>query len=335
MSSNKYNYSVENFRGIAILFVVLSHLQFYSRFENALLIKFIISNATAFFVFVAGFLLYVTEKNRFQPIDYFTKKLKYVVLPYLIVSIPYVAYGLITHKQEQLGISEAGYVFWSYLVGGTVAIQLWFIPMIVCIILLTPIIINIGRIKDVRVAWTVTLSLVLLSLFTSRPFLNLNPLLAAIHFLGFYVLGVTTAARYQQLLQYRLPIFLFSSLVFLVSLTLYASPEPQFFEDGIWTLNAQSLNKLALAFAILFGFAIFLNRKSAILKYFADISYGLFFVHTGVFFSLSLFASQLMAGMSPYEYMVFEIGMTLILSVLLIVIIRSLLGARSRYVIGC
>ena len=82
---------IHNFRGIAILFVVGGHILLsWPENEHPLakdVLYSIWQNGTVLFVFIAGYLFqYLIGKYR--TFDYWKKKLRYVILPYLLISGP-------------------------------------------------------------------------------------------------------------------------------------------------------------------------------------------------------------------------------------------------------
>jgi fucose 4-O-acetylase-like acetyltransferase len=82
---------VHNFRGFAIILIVLSHLLGFLKWETGtenwqVIWNVIFRNGTVYFVFIAGFLFqHLSKKYEYR--DYLKKKFSNVILPYLIISI--------------------------------------------------------------------------------------------------------------------------------------------------------------------------------------------------------------------------------------------------------
>jgi peptidoglycan/LPS O-acetylase OafA/YrhL len=332
---DSFNYAIDNFRGAAIVFVVLTHLQFGSRFDNARQVEFAISNGTTFFVFIAGLLLFWTEKNRFSYRTFLSKKLQTVILPFLIFSTPGIFYALHQKKYQLLEVTELQYGIWAYLTGFNIFGQLWFVPMICCFYLLAPIFLRLGRTSSNFALATITVLLMTFSLYSDRSLANTNPLLQTVHFAGVYMLGIAFAARYAAVLRFKREIALGGIIVFLCSFMFIPADRPQFFVDNLFNLNISLINKLGLACALLFGFETFLNKKNALLGYLAKISFGLFFVHTAVRFMIFKFIDDDVLLAHPVWYSLLEIGSVFIVSIVLIESIRVTLKRSSKYVIGC
>jgi hypothetical protein len=106
------------------------------------------------------------------------------------------------------------------------------------------------------------------------------------------------------------------------------------FFDLLGTFNALQFGKLSLLVALFFFFERFVNRKNSFFAYFAKISFGLFFIHG---FYVVLFAKLMQRWfvVNPLVSLMAEMALVLIGSVLTVALVKKLLGARSRYVIGC
>jgi hypothetical protein len=179
------------------------------------------------------------------------------------------------------------------------------------------------------------------NLFSSRPVGDLNPFLSLIHFLGFYLLGMCAsitsdvtddinARRSGQI------IVAFSLIVFLVVVWWSDSSvkEPLGFMDGWGRLNLIQLGKLSLLIAVFLFFEKHLVLPRNFLGYLADNSFGLFFIH-GFFMVIFLKVNQYLAVQNPFGVFSLEFGLVILGSMLTVSTVRSVLGKKSRYVIGC
>ena len=96
MTEKKYLKSLNWFRGIAIIFVFLSHVP--KGEINGITANFLHSffgNGTFYFVFISGYLFWHL-KDRFEYIGYIKNKIKNVILPYLFVLTPVlILYGIL------------------------------------------------------------------------------------------------------------------------------------------------------------------------------------------------------------------------------------------------
>ena len=335
---SKFRYSLENFRGVAIIFVMLSHISsFQSMGAASNYLFFFLGDATAWFVFISGYLFYYLEVNKFKYFDYMQKKLKYVILPYLILSIPAILVGLYFLRNILYDLTPLNYTFWSLLTGGMVVGPMWFIPMIVIFFLLTPVFNTLAKTKYIYIAAFVAL---IFSIFSSRPIHNANPVLSFLHFLGFYLLGIAAAKSVDFLdalsSSVKMKIIYASLFVFFLAGFIYAGRvnEVGGFYDGLGLVNYIILGKLGLLIAIFFLFEQFMEQRRGMLGYLAKISFGLFFIHG----FMSLVFVKFFQGMSfynPLVKLITEIGVVVFASIAVVFLLNLVLRKWSRYVIGC
>jgi surface polysaccharide O-acyltransferase-like enzyme len=333
-----FKYSIENFRGLSIIFVVFSH--FGSFHELGLVgqfLYFLVVNATAWFVFLSGYLFYYIEQPRFNYLDYLKKKAKYVVLPYLVLSVPAILAGIYLSRPQLLGLTRAGYVGWSLVVGGgTVVGPMWFIPMIVLFFLVSPF---FSRLADSRWMYLVSAVGMILSIFTWRPIGSLNPFLSFLHFLGFYLLGISFAVAAPKLDSMRRAsktvLIVAGLLGFSITYSCGYSEDRIFaFMDGMGVFNPLQFGKLCLLVPLFFLFERFVSSKNRLLAYFASISFGLFFIHG---FYMAIYSRVINSSgiEAPILKFLGEVSVVFGLSLATVAIIKFVLGQRSRYVIGC
>lgn len=335
----KFRNSLENFRGLAILFVVLSHFSsFHSLDTVGQYVYFVVAEATSWFVFLSGYLFYLIEGPRFRYVSYLVKKAKFVLLPFLILSIPAIAAALYLQQDKLIGLSRAAFVVWSLLVGGYVVGPMWFIPMIFIFYVLSPVFNRIAKSKAIYVVAALGMAL---SLFSFRPVANLNPFLAFLHFLGFYLLGIAFAVCVKKTDQIKvsgktMALVLPAMVVFFLSLYLYEDL-PRYhigFFDGLGFFNMRQLGKLSLLVALFFYFDRYIDQKNRFLAYFADVSFGLFFIH-GFFVVLFARISYFYVPSNPVINFVAEFFVVMGMSLVTVYVIKLVLKKRSRYVIGC
>jgi len=317
---------------------MLSHIlsiQFMGGASNYLF--FFLVDATAWFVFISGYLFYYLEVNKFKYADYLYKKIKYVVLPYLILSVPAIVVGLYFSRHVLYDLTPLNYVIWSLLTGGMVVAPMWFIPMIVIFFLLTPFFNFLAKSKYIYV---VTFAGLLFSILSSRPVHNANPVLSFLHFAGFYLLGIVAAKNIKFLdgmaSSVKTKIIFVSIAVFLVAGFLYPGIESESgsFYEALGMVNYIIVGKLALLIAIFFAFEQYLDQRRESLGYLAKISFGLFFIHG---FMTQVFGKflQNIDYYSPFVKLIAEIVVVVFVSIVVVYVMKLLLGKWSRYVVGC
>ncbi len=334
-----FRHSIDNFRGLAIIFVMMSHLltlRVVDTEHNAL--YFIFGDATSWFLFVSGYLFQLTENKRFQYAGYLRKKLKFVVSPYLVYSALAIGVGVYFSRPDILGLTLPAYVMWSLVVGGSVVTPLWFVPMICGYFLLSPLFIGLARNRLLGVA---TLAALCFSVLSGRPVGNLNPLLSFVHFLGFYMLGLYVAVHADGIRR-RVTgpigwgVMLGGCALFLISMAAYdgLAASPEGFSEGLGHFNAMQVGKLGLLMVVYVVFERWFDRRNHLFGYLARISFGIFFVH-GFFVLAFTLLSRRIHVPQAWELPLLEFVFVLVASVGSVELIRRVTKGRSRYVVGC
>ncbi|EZP41384.1 acyltransferase family protein [Janthinobacterium lividum] len=336
--NSKFRYSLENFRGVAIIFVMFSHIasiQQMGKFGD--FYYYIFADATNWFVFISGYLFYYLEVNKFNYMNYLSKKAMYVVLPYLILSVLPIAFWIYSSQHILYGLTPMKFVLWSLLSGGIAVAPMWFIPMIALFFLMTPIFRILSKTKLIYV---LTAGALIFSMFSSRTVHNTNPLLSFLHFLGVYVLGIIAAkdayiidglkeSTKAKIISISLVIFFVLGFLF----PGFKSLPPSFF-SGLGIFNYIMAGKLALLIAIFLLFERFMQHKNNTLGYFAKISFGLFFIH-GIMEAIFRRGARDIDFGSPVLRFSAEVGVVVFVSIAVVFVLKKILKKWSRYVIGC
>lgn len=196
---------VHGFRAVAIVVIVAGHAVFTLRWPadspTAALLLDLLDGGTVLFVFVAGFLFHHLAA-RYDYRDYLTKKAGYVLLPYLVVSIPAVAITLLftdlpARFPELAGTPTAYQAGWLLVKGGaTFNYPLWFIPMITLFYLAAPVFMLFLRRPRL---YAVLVVLIPLSMLAHRSD-ELDTLTIALYFLPAYLAGMW-ASQYRERLE--------------------------------------------------------------------------------------------------------------------------------------
>lgn len=335
-----YQYSMENLRGLSILFVMLSHITTFGVLgAPGKYLWFLFGDATAWFVFISGYLFNFIEQRRFNYYGYLIKKAKFVIFPYLILSVPAVAAGLYFQRHLLMGLRASAYVLWSLLVGGSVIVPMWFIPMITVFFLVSPLSYRLGRSDLQYIILPIAMGV---SLFTARPVDNMNPFLEFVHFGGFYILGIVVAANARVIDKFKETIF--ANLLIAFGLLIFSAASaislagleshPLGFRDGLGSVDLGQFGKLGLLVAVFLLFERFLNIPNRMFGWIAEISFGLFFLQ-GFFMIFVVKLGQYITYSWPVMPLLVELTMVLGGSMAGVVLVKVLLGKWSRYVIGC
>lgn len=333
--------AIEWFRGLAIIFIVLTHVDGHSLndLEWGIWVQRFFSNGTFYFVLISGYLFWHLI-DRFDYVRFLVQKTKNVLIPYFFAITP----AIVAFAVAGIIKSDPASLLHQYLVGGGVVTPLWFIPMIFLIFLLSPAIIFIARSKYFYPALTISL----LIAFTSfRPDEHVYPLYMLLHFFWIFLLGILLKQK-ETLLRHNYWAVIASTLPVAVAflaldVAQYERGLPFFWPaiDGLLTLNYAQLHKAFFALfilALLFKIESRHTKKQAFtpLEFLAKYSFGIFFFHwyfvvlksQGV--KHGLFSANY-AGTATYltDFLLFTS-----LSIAVCHITHIILKKRARYVTG-
>ena len=341
---------IHNFRGIAIILIVAGHsLCVWSDCPQKVwkdLFTIIMKNGTVLFVFIAGY-LFQHLSQRFEYKDYLKKKIKFVILPYLLFSIPalIVRYSIPHEMPEWFGAAfkdlpiSADIAFYSIkiardLIFGAHFMPYWFIPMIVLFYIAAPLFIYIDRKKNAY--WVLPISIIISILIQRPASLTLLPQ-SCIHFFSVYLFGMF-CSRYKDRVIEKLQkkwIWIF----FVMISTIFLEFQYPGVRCGISPFNY--LQKMVLCLLlILCLFKIdktVPERLQRFIGLLANYSFGIFFLH---YYFLTAFEKidflkplyTIAPGMKKYFLTVIIITL---LSVNTVRIVKGVAGDRSRVMIGC
>lgn len=268
---------VNNFRGIAILLVILIHaVSIVERGDSTVLflLNNILKNCTVLFVVVAGY-LFSFQVVGFNYKRFLTSKITTVVIPYIVISVPAILLYIFNLKSNHHWINmewfseqNALYQYIYFMVTGAHLGPLWFIPMILIMYLFSPVIILLKNNNWLSLGFFISL---IPAFYWGRPELNENVIQAFIYFLPAYLLGV--------LIQGVPCIYKitnkFSALILIMFLGLYSIIGNYIQIDS----STDLLFKLFLAISVLSFCSYYLTAKNKILDMFARLSFFLFFIH--------------------------------------------------------
>lgn len=142
------NQFIQLCRGVCIAAVVLIHCTWQTDASNiygfyySIVLRQILNFAVGLFIFLAG---YCANTEKLKTAGYFIKRLKKLLLPYLIWSVIYIGVRYIVGNKPS--INDAIIM----LLSGTASHQLYFIIVILQLTILTPLIIRLDRYKAVKI----------------------------------------------------------------------------------------------------------------------------------------------------------------------------------------
>lgn len=334
---------IHSFRGIAILAIVAHHVIACLQWENPEARKttlILLGNGSIYFVFIAGFLFqFLSPKYQFK--SFLSKKLKWVITPYLILSIPAIVLCLTEtagfkapewFSQQFSEWPTLGQTVMFFLTGAHLP-PFWFIPMISIFYLVSPLLIKIDR--NPRL-YSFLPALIVLTLLVPRPEFNHNPFQSFVHFLSIYVVGMYCCHFRDRLFaflqqHYLLVVLGLASLFFL-----------EFrFEQNLVAIN--SLSKLILCLLTIYLLRVIDPHLPEQFHHpigsLANYSFGIYFLHG--YFLQAVGIIETILNVRPFftqaslVNFLLSYGLALGMSLITILGIRRLLNKSSRLVIGC
>ena len=322
---------IHNFRGLAAVFIVATHVLAALDWSDSpgleRVLRYFFANGTTFFLFISGY-LFEYLSTRFEIASYWRQKLRFVVLPYLIVSAP--ALFLFTQVMHREGVKSDFYQqpvatqIIGFLVTGKHLAPFWFIPTIVAFFLFAPIIRAAFR-RDAAFA-TLPVLFLLPAWFARSE----NALLNLIHFLPIWVMGMAIC-RFRDTVE---PWVRSKWILLLVAGTALGIAEV------VWTAGTHTyLGYLQKTLLILFLLSVLLKlgpRADRWLGSAGTLSFGLFFVHSYVISGSALILKRAF-GTLPEGSLFMVVLSTVVavaISALIVQTIGRIFGSRSRLVIG-
>ncbi|NCU33707.1 MAG: hypothetical protein EOM23_12420, partial [Candidatus Moranbacteria bacterium] len=188
---------LDYFRALAILVIIAGHTyghwQIDANWEKNLVN--LITGGTAFFVFISGFFFQTLFIKNFEYSTFLIKKSKILLIPYLVLSIPFLLllyweFGHIpnTYQLPDYLLNDFSLGFMRLITGATFS-AFWYIPFIMGIFVLSPLFIAFSKLNPI-IMLSLLLILFLGAGFIHRPdnwiIRNADLLQSLIYFSGFY-----------------------------------------------------------------------------------------------------------------------------------------------------
>ncbi|HET7178093.1 MAG TPA: acyltransferase [Chryseosolibacter sp.] len=343
-----------NLRGIAILIVVGVHargnLSDWPAHESVhdALATFLDAregNGTVMFIFIGGFLFQYLTYQSFDFRKYLEKKFMYVILPYLLVSIPIIAFRIYTHYSFGMpaGFTQQSvfYQFFYYILTGLHLAPFWFISAIVLFYLSGPLFHSLDKPRVYRYVFPI---LLLTSLFTYRPLYNADPFLSYLHYLPVYYLGMWASFNRQRILTsgnwILIPMILAYAYITLGEIFGWMPPRErmsfeQIVNDRLLLFNVDLLKAILLCFILMILLYRFREKRFLFLEILGEYSFGIFFVHCLIIFATN---KVWISVFGPIEFslvtFIIYFAYVLLLSTVTVFFVKKITGRYSRILIG-
>jgi len=353
---------INQFRALAIVLVILGHTYDLAWHHFAdedpqgtgawtALVPALVTGATAYFVFISGFLYRHIFYGRQSLAGFLRKKFLNVGLPYLLLGSSFALAGLavgafeVVLYKEGVAYPQSDFVTYAALMAtGRMMTAYWYIPAIFLIFLASPLFDRYARLA-LRAQLAVLGLAIGVALLLLRPIDNLNPLQSAIYMANFYLFGMLYAQHRSAIVAFtrRIPVLtlllasllgiaLVQALVFQQADNLERTPTDGWLPHGLDLMLVQKYAGIFLVCAALARWGHHLGRLT---DYLASISFGLFFVHGAVLAVLIRLPQPLSPHFGDPLLDLTAYGLLVIaLSTGIVEIVRRLAGRHSRSVIG-
>lgn len=346
--------SVNNFRAIAIIFIIAGHCINYSDYNIDNVFEKVcfnlIGGGSHIFVFISGFLFHHVYYRNFSYKKFIKKKIRNVLCPYLFLSIIPILYFVISWHGPHISyivLDSTGlwrrYVYpilW-YLFTGKINFAYWYIIFIMIIFILQYLIIRYIRLKPQQQT-IILVIFYLISVFIHRPLDNFNVIQSVVYFAPVYLFGVTASIYKQQFyyfLRNKALIFLLTAILLAFIQAIYY-PGYGSLHKNFFSLALPDIMMIQKFFLILFFMSFFHKYESTsigALNLLASASFALFFIHPFVITLLYKVESEFNfnnPGLYGILWLAIIIFIVISVSLLLAEIIKMIFRGKSRMLIG-
>lgn len=361
-SKRKFLNSINYFRGIAIIIIVMTHsygVAHWNVFTNASLFEKLFYsfnlNGSVFFVFISGYLYNHIFYPNFNYRQFLIKKAKFVLTPYLICSILPIVYTVFDRNNDWLlnfvfvnggkGFLPDGMIekpllaiLW-FLVTGRAVYAYWFIPMIIIVFAISPLInylIKSGHLIKV------ILLLLPISMIVHRPINNINPFHSLVYFLPVYLLGIYSSINRQKILNtlesnwHKLIILLSAISLILVQVLVLDSSgnfNKVFFKITVPDVNI--IQKILLCFLFISVLDSLEKTNITALKQTAQTSFAIYFIHPLLLRPLTRLPRVMGFNFQGNFFTLMVATFVMVaLSIAIAQLIKLIFKKNSRYLIG-
>jgi probable poly-beta-1,6-N-acetyl-D-glucosamine export protein len=347
---NNFLSYIHNYRGFAILLIVGVHcrtsLAWPERsFIHELLI-FGLDSSTILFVFISGYLFQYLNSEKLNYRDYLFKKMRYVMLPYILVSIPAILDKLLFETDaywmspfyKSLPIP---FQIVYMLLSGKHSGPFYFIPMISIIFILAPMLFWIQKSRYFSITAFVIIGA---GLFTYAYGYYGTIFESLLYFLPVYIFGMW-ASKNRELLTHMnyaalLTLTVGYLILFYLEMTHFVAVQHlNFFEVNphyfTTQFNWSKLKEMMLALILLRLFYQIRSKNLRFLSILGSFSFGIYFVHiyfinVGELVMNYLQTSRMQSGTG---YIIFTTAIVF-LSWATVYLVKRIFKANSRLLIG-
>ncbi|CAE6928207.1 Acyltransferase family [Vibrio sp. B1REV9] len=347
-----YLTSFSYFRAIAIIFIVAGHLYKaagiqFDHFAN-ILVQNLIAGGTSLFVFISGFLFFHVFCQHFNFKEFYKKKLKYVLIPYLILGFLPLLYHVLSFKEDWNGFfyPQGDGIIQMYLIPalkyyatGRFMAAYWYIPFAITLFMMSPLHRRFAYIKASH-QMLIILSLSVIAIFIHRPVDNLSMIQSLFYYTPVYLLGIFCSVHYERCIHllkgYEVPLLLVV-ISLAITQTVYGHignyHKEAFNFAGIDLVYVQ---KIALCLFFMIYLKRYDHKTNKVIELIASTSFSIYFLHIYFAWSIGILNNKVNLGVDNGSWITY---LTLLVSITGICIAiacltKKLIPKYSRYIIG-
>jgi hypothetical protein len=346
---NVFLNSLNNFRALAIVFIVAGHtiglvnIDFDNHFAQ--IIKILISGGTFLFVFISGFLFHHIFYKKFKYKHFMLAKAKNVLLPYLILgALPVFFY--VTQQKDVfdgffLPVGDGTlntYIIptLKYYWTGAFLNAYWYIPFVLIVFICSPLHALFIR-TSIKPQLIIIILLSIISLFIHRPVSNLSVLQSVIYFTPVYLIGIQCSINKSNIYRFfeNKEFFLLAIAVTLAVIQSYSGVIGNYhklpFEYG--GIDLMFLQKIVLSIFFMVWLHRFEDVNNKFLHTLAATSFTVFFIHPYILWVLSKYSTTFYTDY-PWLVSTFLVVMIIACCITIALLMRKFLPRISRNIIG-
>lgn len=340
-----FYHGINNFRALSIFLIVFGHCFWISNWypdktwQNVYL--YMIPGGTFFFAFISGFLFAHLNVTSFRYADFIARKWRNIASPYLWLSVPVICFAVVVQYPGYFVDSRDGFYyqylvpFFKYLLTGRVFTGYWYIPFILLVFAISPLLVRFYYLSS-RVQLMMVAVLLLLAMFVHRAEDNLNPLQSFVYFLPVFMFGMVFN-RHFALLRERYLWLPWCLLLASILLSVYQSAylgiahnaHKYFFTYG--GIDLKVIEKTMQAVAVLLLFERYWQQRHRLIDLVASASFAIFFLHPIVIAVFKRLLNNTFSGFLYWHILTLAVFSA---TLLLAWSIKKVLGSYSRKVIG-
>jgi len=351
-----YINSINYFRGIAIIFIVFGHCFGVADFIYTSIAGKTILNltrgGTSFFVFISGFLFHhiFYEKFKFKP--FLTKKIKFVLLPYLILATIPIAYLLLRIGISFMYSSSSVILQYEtllsfpilkhYFTGVDTGFKgYWYIPFIMVVFAISPIYIRFIKLS-LKTQILVALFLLICAVLIHRGTYTspLSVFQNVFFYTPVYLFGILASEK-KDIIFTRFTgkeFYILLVLISISSIQAYLGILGNYTKDPFTFggIDLMLIQKLLFCFFFMIFLNRFENHKFRILEIIAANSFGIYFLHGIIIWVIEMVKSKLNFYFTSNSFLIYCMVSFLVffLSLVATLSIKRILPKYSRYLVG-